>query len=172
MTQKRTQLSLFIAPPYSDTIECIRRLFNPLQYALIPAHVTLCREDELIDIEKIFRKLEELCLAPISIDFGDVIRFSDGEGVLIPAIGDCAPFQKLRENILQGMIEKPRRQDPHITLMHPRNATCTDSIFDEIKGNSFPGKIVFDKISLIEQVPGMRWERIQEFECSRANDSF
>jgi hypothetical protein len=47
MSKKRIQLTLFVGEPESVAIEHIRKMFNPLQYALIKAHVTLCRADEL-----------------------------------------------------------------------------------------------------------------------------
>ena len=45
----RTQLSLFVPPAQSAQIETLRRLLDPIQAKLIPAHITLCREDELAD---------------------------------------------------------------------------------------------------------------------------
>ncbi|MEQ1633746.1 MAG: hypothetical protein ABL997_15305 [Planctomycetota bacterium] len=44
----RTQLSLFVPPPHDVLVESVRAVVDPVQHALIPAHVTLCREDELV----------------------------------------------------------------------------------------------------------------------------
>ena len=41
----RKQLTLFVKDVQAKAIEAIRRQYNPEQYALIKAHVTLCRED-------------------------------------------------------------------------------------------------------------------------------
>jgi len=163
LTKKRTQLSLFIDAFNSASIEKIRATFNPVQYALIPAHVTLCREDELEQMEKVVQNLQRLNQDSITIDFGPIVRFSEGKGVLIPAIGPNASYQQLRANILQGIIENPRIPEPHITLMHPRNATCTDEIFAKIAAHNLPNKITFKKISLIEQEIGMKWCILDEF---------
>ncbi len=164
--QKRRQLTLFVENHHSEAIEAIRKEFNLAQYALIKAHVTLCREDELEEIEKVMANLLKLNQAEVTIDFGKVIRFADGKGVLLPAIGNSEQFQQLRAVILEGVIEKPRQHEPHITLMHPRNATCTDAIFEQIEKIEFPDKIVFRKISLIEQELGKEWEVLREFELS------
>jgi 2'-5' RNA ligase len=163
MNQKRIQLTLFIDPNHSKTIENIRQKYNPLQYALIKSHVTLWREDELIPIEKIIPNLENLTFEGISIDFGEVIRFSDGQGVFIPSIGDNEAFQNLRKQILEGIIENPRRQEPHITLMHPRNSICTEEVFEEIKQFNLPKSVIFSRICLIEQELGGKWEVVREF---------
>jgi hypothetical protein len=160
----RKQLTLFINENLSREIEKVRRRFNPAQFALIKSHITLCREDEIEQIEQVKMNLVNLNVDFITINFGDVIRFSDNKGVLIPAIGDNEQFQHLRKKILHGIIEKPRIHKPHITLMHPRNSACTDEIFKEIKLCNFPCKLKFDKISLIEQEPNAKWQTSEEFE--------
>lgn len=164
MNKKRIQLTLFIDENVSESIEKIRQEFNPEQYELIKSHVTLCREDELEQIEKVRQNLAKLNEGYITIDFGTVVRFSDGKGVLLPAAGNNESFQKLREKVLYGVIEKPRIHEPHITLMHPRNATCTDEIYEQIEQCTFPDKIQFRKVALIEQEPGMKWEILEEFQ--------
>jgi 2'-5' RNA ligase len=164
MSQKRIQLTLFIDENELGQIEQVRKEFNPEQYALINAHVTLCREDELTQIEDVILNLTKCEMNSVSINFGDVTRFSDGKGVLISAIGENEEFQSLRKTILNGIIEKPRNHEPHITLMHPRNSTCSDSIFNKIEKMELPSKITFTKISLIEQKNGKEWVVLREFE--------
>ncbi|MCB0517711.1 MAG: 2'-5' RNA ligase family protein [Lewinellaceae bacterium] len=144
-------------------MERIRQAFNPAQFALIKSHVTLCREDELEDLERVIRNLKNLKHDCITIEFGDPIRFSEGKGVLLPAMGGLADFQKLRKKILHGLVENPRKPEPHITLLHPRNATCTDEIFSQIQQTDFPRRIEFCKISLIEQEVGEAWQVLEEF---------
>lgn len=164
MTKKRQQLTLFMGENKSAIIETIRKEFNPFQYALIKSHVTLCREDEIEGIEKIKLNLAALNQSYITINFGHILRFADGKGVLLPAIGENKTFQALRATILQGIIEKPRQHEPHITLIHPRNATCTDEIFETIEKYRFPNTIEFKKISLIEQEMGREWRILEEFD--------
>jgi 2'-5' RNA ligase len=151
LQQKRIQLTLFIDEEQSKIIEKIRMQFNPVQYGLIKAHVTLCREDELEKTDKVMLNLMRFDFNSITINFGKPIKFSDGKGILLPAIGNTENFKQLRAAVLQGVIKNPRQHQPHITLLHPRNATCTDIIFEQIAKEEFAGKINFKKISLIEQ---------------------
>jgi 2'-5' RNA ligase len=160
----RKQLTLFLNEPENQEIETIRKTFNPEQYNLIKSHITLCREDEIEAIEKVRMNLELLNFNRFSIDFGKAVRFSDKKGVLIPAIGPCEAFHQLREKILTGIIEKPRNHEPHITLMHPRNSTCTEEIFKEIATFNLPDTIQFNKISLIEQTVGEPWHVLAEWQ--------
>lgn len=164
MHTKRIQLTLFIDAGEAAEIEKIRKTFNPEQYALIKSHVTLCREDELEQIEKVVRHLESLRTSAISIEFGNAVRFANGKGVLIPGIGNNQSFQQLRAKVLPGIAESPRIHEPHITLMHPRNSTCTDIIFEAIAACDFPSNLTFSSIALIEQEQGMPWHIVQQFE--------
>lgn len=161
----RLQLTLFADENVSEHIEHIRRTFNPEQHALIQAHVTLCREDELEPVEKVRSNLESLEFAPITIHFGKPVRFSDEKGVLLPAIGNNTPFFILRELVLKGVVETLRKHEPHLTLMHPRNATCTDAIFEKIQKTDLPESLTFKKISLIEQEMGEKWRVLNEYYC-------
>jgi len=153
----RRQLTLFVE---NETIEEIRAKFNPIQHAIIPAHVTLCREDELEGLEKVIANIKALKIdKPIKISFNEMVRFEDGKGVLIPASEENNHFHNLRNVILIS----PRKHIPHITLMHPRNSTCTDSIFKEIKSYPLPTTLFFNRISLIEQKDGGKWKVLDEF---------
>ena len=160
---ERIQLTLFIAEEDAELIEKIRKKFNPEQYALIRSHVTLCREDELIDVGKAVDNLKNIDYHLITISFGYLRRFSDNKGLLISALKENTQFDLLREKVLEGIIAKPRKHEPHITLMHPRNSTCTDAIFEEIMQYAFPQQLTFDKIALIKQENGEKWQTLQTF---------
>ena len=161
MGHKRIQLTLFVAENDAIVIEQLRRRFNPEQFNLIGAHVTLCREDELGTTEMVMQQMAALKAGCITVDFGPPERFSDGNGVLMPAIGANHPFQDLRKAVLGG---EPRRHEPHITLMHPRNSTCTDAIFAQIIRAALPTQITFGSVSLIEQEDGGVWKVLEAIE--------
>ncbi|MEP7371842.1 MAG: 2'-5' RNA ligase family protein [Chitinophagaceae bacterium] len=164
MSQKRIQLTLFIDENKSEAIEKIRKEFNPEQYGLIKSHVTLCREDELESVEIAMQNLGKLNYSWITIDFGAAVRFSKGKGVLIPSYGDNEQFHQLRGFILKGTTKNPQWYEPHITLMHPRNSTCTDGIFQQIEKVGLPVKLTFRKVSLIEQEEKSKWNVLKEYE--------
>lgn len=159
----RIQLTLFVNSNISGVFETVRKQYNPEQFALIKSHVTLCREDELDNIDGVLKNLKKLKNNPITITFEEVKRFSEGNGVFVPASSENKEFEALRVAVLKGVIENPRKQDPHITLMHPRNSICTDAIFEEIKNIPFPKQIIFDKIALIEQELGKKWHTLAEY---------
>jgi 2'-5' RNA ligase len=167
MNLKRIQLTLFIGEDYSAEIERIRKKFNPLQYLLIRSHVTLCRENDLEQIERVIQNLERQYHAWVSIEFGNPIRFSKGKGILIPANGNNEQFYNLRTQVLENIITNPRNHDPHITLMHPRNSTCTDETFNQIERMSLPKKIEFTRVSLIEQEGQLKWNILREFQLGK-----
>jgi len=150
----RRQLTLFVQKNDAQDIEHIRSKFNPRQSELINSHITLCREDEIEDLGKVLHNLTQLNQTTLNIKFGQVTRFENGNGVLIPATSENAEIQELRQKILKGVVDKPRRQEPHVTLMHRRNSKCTDKIFEAIEKANFPTQLNFKTISLIKQVNG------------------
>lgn len=160
----RRQLTLFIDPKDAEIIEQVRQEFNPKQYELIKSHVTLCREDEIQNLEQVILNLHSLNQEEIVIEFGKVIRFENGKGLLLPATTNNLEFQELRKQVLIGVIDTPRKHEAHITLMHPRNSTCTDAIFNHVERLSLPKRLTFKSISLIEQEDGREWKILQEFE--------
>jgi len=164
MHSKRIQLTLFVPENESAEIEAIRRPYNPVQHELIAAHVTLCREDELTDLDQVLHNLGHLDFSSLRIRFGKPERFDDGKGVLLPVLEENTSFQELRKRILKDVIEQPRIHQPHITLMHPRNASCTDEIMAQIRKSGLPSAIQFDHISLIEQTNGGKWIKINSYQ--------
>jgi len=111
----------------------------------------------------IVANLSRLDCGPVTINFGPVIQFSEGKGVMIPALEENEAFHALRARILHGIVAQPRRHEPHITLMHPRNSTCTDAMFEEIKRVALPERVRFERICLIEQEMGKPWQIIDVF---------
>lgn len=162
----RRQLTLFVEPEEAITIEQIRQEFNPRQFEIINAHVTLCREDEIENLDQVLSNLGLLTQTQqnFSIEFGKVERFDNGKGLFLPAINDNNEFDDLRKQVLFGLNDNPRSQKPHITLMHPRNSTCTDKIFKQVEEISLPSKLEFRQVSLIEQENGGKWKIIKKFD--------
>lgn len=160
---KRRQLTLFVSKNEVNVIEQIRKKYNPIQYNLIAAHITLCREDELEKWEFIEQNLAKLRQLPIVIHFDKIERFAEGKGLFIPAKAQQEAFEQLRKIILKGVIEQPRKHHAHLTLMHPRNSTCTDTTFNKIKIVALPKYLVFDTITLIEQENGGVWQKLKTY---------
>lgn len=160
--QTRKQITLFIEPEIARTIERVRQKYNPVQYALIDSHVTLCREDEIVQFEQVLTNIRKQRFKSIFIDFGPVVRFSEGKGVMLPSLDPNTAYHELRKTLLRGIIGDPRIHAPHITLIHPRNGMCTDDIFADILTYSFPERIIFRKISVIEQYGTDPWQILYE----------
>ncbi|MEO8635000.1 MAG: 2'-5' RNA ligase family protein [Gemmatimonadales bacterium] len=154
----RRQATLYLPPPYDATVESIRARFNPAQHALIQAHVTLCREDEVADWEDLAGRLKSIGPLAVTLAFGPPVR--DHDLVCLPAIGSTASFDALRESLLARPDIVVRKQAPHITLIHPRNGTCSDSAFVTIAREHVPFTVTFRRATLIAQVDGGPWRNL------------
>jgi len=163
MQHSRQQLTLFIEEE-RELFEFVRSRYNPAQQALIAAHVTLCREDELQQLPQVLDNIRSIQLAgPVTITFGAPGRFAEGGGLFLPAVGANAGFHELRKQLLKGIIAQPRQHHPHITLIHPRNGECTAEIFEEMKQYTFPTRLQFHRVSLIGQLGEGAWRLQEEF---------
>jgi len=117
----------------------------------------LFREDELVNIDLVLHNLKNINQKTITLFFEKPIRFDNDKGVLMMAVGANKAFHQLRKQVLHGLINDPGKHEPHITLMHPRNSTCTDEIFEAITKVKLPKQLSFNTISLIEQTDGGSW---------------
>jgi hypothetical protein len=135
---------------------------DPIQASLIPAHVTLCREDELGDMScsDIETTLGIPAAQVLTLQFGRPLAFQ-GHGLLLPCVAGEAQFRTLRELILTPA--KARRHEPHITLAHPRNPKSDNnslaSALELPDGLSFR----FCVVQLIEQAGAAPWRLVREF---------
>ena len=154
MSTTRQQLSMYVPPEVSSSIEDVRKRVDPVQHHLIPAHITLCREEELIDFASIHARLVSIPMKPVTLSFGQPEVFA-GHGLLLRCIAGEEAFRSLREYLLGS--KNIRDQKPHITLAHPRNPKAP--------GNSLSGTsplpeiitLTFPTIYVIEQQSDEPW---------------
>jgi hypothetical protein len=149
----RRQLTLFLPPDRREVIESIRRRLDPLQHAIIPAHVTLCRDDELTPWQAIGESLASLGRFSFTMRFGEPRVLLDGCVLMRPGHG-AVQFQRLRQSILGPSA---KALGAHITLLHPRNAPGAAYDMAELVAK-LPGfTVTFRSIALIEQSGADPW---------------
>lgn len=161
MPGTRRQLSMYVPRDAAGGIEAVRRVVDPVQSRLIPAHVTLCREDELEDLAPVRDRLRGAPFGPLTLRFGGPVAFA-GHGLLLECVEGEGRFRALREYLLgPGRV---REQKPHITLAHPRNPRS---------GGNSPGgtaalpeviEVTFPSVYLIEQEGGRPWRLLEKYE--------
>ena len=157
----RRQATLYLPSPLSAIVESIRSRFNRAQFDLIRAHVTLCREDDVRDWDEFTSRINAVGTLEVNLEFGVPIR--DNNLVYLPTIGSNKSYDTLRNMLLSTQSMWPRKHDPHITLIHPRNGICPDAVFDEITGRCKPFSSTFRYVTLIEQVDGGPWQDLNTY---------
>ena len=164
----RRQLTLFVPPDVSAPIEHIRQLVDPVQYALIAAHVTLCRDEELAieSISALIARLGEITLQPLTLEFGPPQRFSD-HGALLPCTSGSHAFHQLRTLVLG--TPTVRDLSAHITLAHPRNPRASANVEASFAALLAPLSIRFVDLCLIEQSAGGPWTVRHRFTLGSSN---
>lgn len=158
----RRQLSLFIPSAQRWEIEAVRAILDPVQRRLIPAHVTLCRDEETERLLDGPEPLEDrdAGFGPLEMQFGQAEPFYD-HGILLPCEAGRDAFQKLRNQLLGGT--EARKQDPHITLAHPRNPKSAGNTLSRALELPSPLNIKFTELNLIEQTGGDPWRVVGVF---------
>lgn len=150
----RRQLSLYASGEGAATIERVRALVDPVQFALIPAHVTLCREEDLLDIRETQIGERIAGSGGFVLGFGAPETFST-HGILLPCVEGEAAFQALRSRVLGGRSD--RRQSPHVTLAHPRNPKAAGHSLQAAGSLGSGIQCRFAIVHLIEQIAGNPW---------------
>lgn len=154
----RRQLSLFVPEASAARLEAIRLRLDPVQHALIPAHVTLCREDELAALADPAWRERWAGVSALSLTFGAPVAF-DGHGVLLPVTHGAAAFAALRKLVLGR--EPERVLQPHLTLAHPRNPRAAGNTADALTSVPAGLEIRFDAVRLIEQRDAGPWQVLE-----------
>jgi hypothetical protein len=160
----RRQLSLFLSAEDATPIEQLRAVLDPIQFHLIPAHITLCREDELEALEPVIARLQGSSCRSLQFKFARPIGFA-GHGILMPCIDGLAEFQQFREYLLGScQIKTPQ---PHLTLAHPRNPKAAGNdlhyALQQTRYQPMPYPVTITRISLIEQVAMTPWRVLANY---------
>ena len=161
MHKMRQQLSMYVPEGVAQAIEDVRKIVDPIQHRLIPAHITLCREDELQDNSTLHDRLCRIPCKPFTLRFGGPEIFS-GHGLLLNCIEGADDFRVLREYLLDS--KTIRNQAPHITLAHPRNPKSAANSLGATAALPDVITINFSMIYLIEQEAGEPWRIVTRYE--------
>lgn len=149
---------MYVPVDAARDIEAVRRAVDPIQSFLIPAHVTLCREDEIGDASGLADRLADIRTEALVLTFGRPVSFS-GHGLLLPCTEGEERFHQLRQYLLAS--KDIRRHAPHITLAHPRNPPCKGNASDLALHLPETLRLAFPSIHLIEQAAGGPWRVLE-----------
>ena len=157
----RRQYTLFVQEPTRSRLNALRLSLDPVQASLISAHVTLCREDEIeqLDPVDVFNRVQSWAHGPLRLAFGGP-RLFDGNGVLLPCEQGLGQFHSLRQWLLQS--QEARQHAAHLTLAHPRNLKAVGNTPAALAGCPHALKLQFPVVALIEQLGSTPWRSLQE----------
>ncbi len=155
----RRQLTLFVPPPAGSVLDDLRRRLDPVQSSIIAAHVTLCRDDEIVNLPS-RGLLERVSLwheKSLQMTFGQPQRF-DGHGILLGCLAGEDDFQSLRRWVLDSPLA--RIHWPHITLAHPRNPRAYANGDTALAQAPLSLRLEFAVAALIQKRHDGPWRRV------------
>jgi 2'-5' RNA ligase len=159
----RTQLSLYLPQLGPTSVEEARQLLDPIQANLIPLHVTLCREDEIVNLDLIELRTRLADANAIRLVFGQPESFH-GHGILLLCIAGEVEFHALRQWVLGTAVI--RHEIPHMTLAHPRNPKALFNTAANVARLPRNMVITFTSINLIHQEDAKPWQVLEQFTLS------
>ncbi|MCU0617278.1 MAG: 2'-5' RNA ligase family protein [Gemmatimonadaceae bacterium] len=153
---RRRQLTLFVDEPWRSRLQQLRVALDPVQAALIPAHVTLCRDEEVASVtaETVAHRVASWPHGPLAMSFGAAQRV-EGHGVLLRCADGAVGFHALRQWLLQDA--DARELGAHITLAHPRNPRAAGNTDDALTAVPHALALTFASVALIEQHGTAPW---------------
>ena len=155
----RRQLTLFLPPAQRAIVEPIRQRLDSRQHAAIQAHVTLCRDEELVPWHVISQRLARLTDISITMQFAEPQVLKDGCVLLRPTHG-TEEYQNLRQSVFGSSANV---SGAHITLLHPRNAVGVIYDLSEIAYALVGLTATFRTVALIEQYGSGAWSVKQAY---------
>ncbi len=164
----RRQLSLYLPYPARELVDRVRARVDPIQHRLIPAHVTLCRDDEVALAEPFEKLRRSLAGLSVSLRFSGPERFQ-GHGIMLRAVADSGDFYELRRRILgpgTGNVGSARRLDPHVTLAHPRNPRAPGNSLENAAALAEGLSVRFEDLCLVEQRGSAPWRVLHRLESA------
>lgn len=153
--QIRRQLTLFLPSAQRSLVEPVRKRLDPLQHTLIDAHVTLCRDDELLPLEVLDQRFAKLNEIALTMHFGEPEVLDDGCVLVRPTRG-AGQYQRLRQSILGPSANA---HGAHLTLLHPRHAAGVTYDLTAISRELAGLTVTFRSVALIEQTGPRPWKR-------------
>ena len=155
----RTQLSLFVPGPARTLLDALRARADPLQHALIPAHATLVRDEDVTSWAVLRDRLAGLGPVRVELALGSPVL--QHGGAYLPGVDSAGQFDALRRRLLFDQPGRGRTQSPHLTLMHPRHqgsfGMTPQALAAELAGTELPAQLCFEQVVMIVQDPGEPW---------------
>jgi 2'-5' RNA ligase len=169
----RRQLTLFLPMPAKGIIDQVRQRVDPLQFAKISAHITLCYDDELRNWDDVAESLEAFSPDEIRFSFtvdGARSFEAEGRGIYL-SLTEHSGFYDLARSRLLGTSSAARRQvEPHVTLLHPRHTRDSTEGWPLVDAAMFPARIDIQQISMVE-LDESTWTIVRTWGSKEPNES-
>lgn len=151
MTHRR-QIALFLPAAACGAIEHVRQSVDPVQFAKLPAHITLCYGDEIQDWDRVAGCLQSLAREEIRFIFMvDGSRpFDEGKGIYLQLTEQGGLYDSARSRLLAFSPSPRTRVKPHVTLLHPRHARDSPDGWTLVNSVRFPERMEIHRIAVIE----------------------
>jgi 8-oxo-dGTP diphosphatase len=134
-------------------IEALRRRWDPVMAAAVPAHVSVVYPEETVDEAVLLDRMrrESARLRAFPLDARGVERAEEGRGVFLGATDRTGALTALRQRLL---APNPASVLPlHVTIVHPRTSEQGPQAFAALESNRVAGSMVVSELAFTETTP-------------------
>jgi 2'-5' RNA ligase/GNAT superfamily N-acetyltransferase len=162
MPRKRLGVALLVPAPQSDEVDGLRRALGDPALGRVPAHLTLVPPVNVADRD-LGDALELLRAAgaatgPFTLQLGPPATFlPDAPVVHLPAAGDVAALDHLRERVFRAPLARPLTWPfvPHVTLADEAPPPRIEAAVSAL--GSYRIEVRFERVHLLEEGQGRVW---------------
>ncbi len=160
--------TIFVASEVAESIEVVRRAWDPIMAGQIAAHVTLVypQEAPIVDllIERV--RVASTDAAPFRLRLGRVACFGRPEDGIYVEVEDIdGGYRQLREDVLRLPFH-PVEFPPHVTLIHPRTSPRGRAFWETPRDQQLDQEFTAAEVA-ITAFNGTKWVVVETFPLRR-----
>lgn len=167
MPKRRLGIALLMPSPVDVEVDALRRALGDKTLERIPPHLTLVppvnvREDRMDDALRVLRAAAAQ-VRPFELRLGPPRTFLPVNPVLYLEVSrDLGPLRTLRDAVFVEPLERKLTWPwvPHVTIADEAAPDRIEAALTAL--HDFRAVAVFDRVHLLEEGPGRRWEPIAD----------
>jgi mutator protein MutT len=140
--------------PFVAEIEALRRRWDPVMAAEVPAHVSVVYPEETADEAALLDRMrnEAAQLRAFPVDVRGVERAEEGRGVFLNATDRTGALTNLRRRLL-APPNSASGYPLHVTIVHPRTSNQGPDAFAALEVTPLAGAVAVSEIAFTETAP-------------------
>lgn len=152
VTNARRHLCIPVTGSVKAQVEPLRRTWDPIMAAVVPAHVTVTYPEESDDDALLLKRAASYAElhGAFMLRLGEIFGEDDGRGGVFFAVQDVEKeWTQVREHLLAPPF-RPMDLPPHVTVVHPRTSPDGAACLAELAGFRLDAEFTVNELLFTE----------------------